>query len=157
MPTSGGEGRKSRYEFSEVFAKHAFDIVQPDIVNVGGISEMFKVGHMANAYGVQFNPHFWGTGISLSATLHVAACLPSNPPSYVPEPYVNQTVMEFDRTPHPIRENLTDPIFDQVESHITVPTSPGLGIEVHDDVLNKYLQGSGPIVIDQPAKTAWGR
>jgi len=70
---------------------------------------------------------------------------------------VNQTVMEFDRTPHPIRENLTDPIFDQVDSHITVPTSPGLGIEVHDDVLKKYLQGDGPIVVDQAATTAWGR
>ena len=70
----------------ELLAHHAFDIIQPDIVHVGGISEMFKVGHMSNAYGVQFNPHFWGSGISLSATLHVAACLPSNPPSYVPEP-----------------------------------------------------------------------
>ena len=157
MPTSGGESRKSRYEFSELLAQHAFDIIQPDIVNGGGISEMFKVGHMSNAYGVQFNPHFWGSGISLSATLHVAACLPSNPPSYVPEPYVNQTVMEFDRTPHPIRESLTDPIFDQVESHISVPTSPGLGIEVQPDVLDRYLQGGEPIVVDQAASTAWGR
>ncbi|HIF12760.1 MAG TPA: mandelate racemase/muconate lactonizing enzyme family protein [Dehalococcoidia bacterium] len=157
MPTSGGESRQTRYEFSDLFAKHVFDIVQPDIVNVGGISEMFKVGHMANAYGVQFNPHFWGSGISLAATLHVAACLPSNPPSFTAEPYVNQTVMEFDRTPHPIRENLTEPIFDQVDSHIAVPTSPGLGIEVHDDVLKKYLQGDGPIVVDQAATTAWGR
>ncbi len=146
IPISGGESLKSRYEFAGRFAKRVFDIVQPDIVNVGGISEMFKVGHMANAYGVHFNPHFWGTGISLSATLHVAATLPSNPPSDYPEPYVNQTVMEFDRTPHPIRENLTDPIFDQQDSHIAVPTAPGLGVEVHEDVLRRFLAGEVIVV-----------
>ena len=139
MPIAGGESLKSRYEFAERLASHMFDIIQPDIVGAGGVSEMFKLGHMANAFGVHFNPHFWGTGISLSATLHVVACLPSNPPSDCPEPYINQSVMEFDRTPHPIRENLTDPIFDQVDSHIPVPTTPGIGVEVIEEEARRFL------------------
>lgn len=139
MPIAGGESLKSRYEFAERLACHMFDIIQPDIVGAGGVSEMFKLGHMANAFGVHFNPHFWGTGISLSATLHVVACLPSNPPSDCPEPYINQSVMEFDRTPHPIRENLTDPIFDQVDSHIPVPTTPGIGVEVIEEEARRFL------------------
>jgi D-galactarolactone cycloisomerase len=146
IPISGGESLKSRYEFADRFARRVFDIVQPDIVSVGGISEMFKVAHMANAYGIQFNPHFWGTGISLAATLHVAATFPLNPPSACPEPYVNQTVVELDRTPHPIRESLTYPIFEQHDSHIAVPTSPGLGVEVHGDVLQQFLVGQATVV-----------
>ena len=101
LPIAGGESLKSRYEFANRLADRVFDIIQPDIVNAGGVSEMFKIGHMANAFGVHFHPHFWGTGISLSATLHVVACLPSNPPSDCPEPYINQSVVEFD--PRPIR------------------------------------------------------
>ena len=57
--------------------------------------------------------------------------------------------MEFDRTPHPIRENLTDPIFDQVDSHIAVPTTPGLGMEVIEAEAHRFLAGglSSPIRI----------
>ena len=47
--------------------------------------------------------------------------------------------MEFDRTPHLIRENLTDPIFDQVNSHIAVPRVPGLGMEVIESEARRFL------------------
>ncbi|MCH8223317.1 MAG: mandelate racemase/muconate lactonizing enzyme family protein [Chloroflexi bacterium] len=147
MPISGGESLKTRHEFAGRLANRVFDIIQPDIAHAGGISEMHKIGHMANAFGVSFNPHFWGTGISLAATLHVAACLPSNPPSVAPQPYVNQSVMEFDRTPHPIRENLTDPIFDQENSEIAVPTAPGLGVDVIEDQIERFAVDGSKVVV----------
>ena len=139
---------KSRYEFANRLADRVFDIIQPDIVNAGGVSEMFKIGHMANAFGVHFHPHFWGTGISLSATLHVVACLPSNPPSDCPEPYINQSVVEFD--PRPIRfGRISPPVFDQENSHIAVPASPGLGIDVIEAEAHRFLADglSSPIRI----------
>jgi len=147
MPISGGESLSTRYEFASRLADRTFDIIQPDIVHGGGISEMHKTANMANAFGVQFNPHFWGTGISLAATLHVCATLPSNPHSMAPQPYVNESVMEFDRTPHPIRENLTDPIFDQTDSHISVPTAPGLGVEVIESELKRFQTGAEKVVV----------
>ena len=147
MPISGGESLSTRYEFARRLADRTFDIIQPDIVHGGGISEMHKTANMANAFGVQFNPHFWGTGISLAATLHVCATLPSNPHSMAPQPYVNESVMEFDRTPHPIRENLTDPIFDQTDSHISVPTAPGLGVEVIESELKRFQTGAEKVVV----------
>jgi D-galactarolactone cycloisomerase len=147
MPISGGESLSTRYEFARRLADRTFDIIQPDIVHGGGISEMVKTAHMANAFGVQFNPHFWGTGISLAATLHVCATLQSNPHSVAPQPYINESVMEFDRTPHPIRENLTDPIFDQTDSHITVPTAPGLGVDVIESELKRFQAGAEKVVV----------
>ena len=147
MPVAGGESLKTRHEFASRLANRVFDIIQPDIAHAGGVSEMHKIGHMANAFGVSFNPHFWGTGISLAATLHVAACLPSNPPSVAPQPYVNESVVEFDRTPHPIRENLTDPIFDQENSEITVPTAPGLGVDVIEDQLERFAVDGSKVVV----------
>jgi len=147
MPISGGESLSTRYEFAQRLADHTFDIIQPDIVHGGGVSEMVKTANMANAFGVQFNPHFWGTGISLAATLHVCATLPSNPHSVAPQPYINESVMEFDRTPHPIRENLTDPIFNQTDSHITVPNSPGLGVDVIPSELKRFQTSPEKVVV----------
>ena len=147
MPISGGESLSTRYEFARRLADRTFDIIQPDIIHGGGVSEMVKTAGMANAFGIQFNPHFWGTGISLAATLHVCATLPSNPHSVAPQPYVNESVMEFDRTPHPIRENLTDPIFDQTDSHITVPTAPGLGVDVIPSELKRFQTGPEKVVV----------
>lgn len=146
IPISGGESLRARYEFAGRLATGVFDVIQPDIVHVGGVSELHKVGHMANAFRIPMHPHFWGTGISLAATLHVMTTMPLNPPAVHVAPYVNEPVMEFDRTPHPIRETLTDPVFDQQDSSIAVPTSAGLGVEVQGEVLDRFLVGEPTIV-----------
>lgn len=70
IPISGAESLSTRWELAPRIANRTFDIVQPDICGVGGISEMHHVGLMAQTFGVKFNPHFWGTGISFAAALH---------------------------------------------------------------------------------------
>ncbi len=143
---SGGEGLKTRHEFAPRLANRVFDIVQPDIAVAGGISEMQVIGQMANAHGVKMHPHFWGTGISFAASLHLCATLPFTPPKLVPEPYVNEPVLEFDRTPHPVRENITAG-FTVEQSRVKVPHAPGLGVEVNMDAVDRFTEG-GVSVID---------
>ena len=135
MAIAGGENLRTRYEFSEYLARRAYDIVQPDVTNVGGISEMRNVVALANSFGIQVNPHLWGSPIMIAATLHLAASIPPCPPSRDPEPYVQEPVMEFDRTPSAIRETLVREPFDQVDGFVAVPTGPGLGIEVDEKAL----------------------
>jgi D-galactarolactone cycloisomerase len=140
VPISGGEGLRTRHEFAPRLARRVFDIVQPDVVNVGGISELALVGRMANSFGILMNPHFWGTGISFAASLHVCACHPPTPPSTTPEPYASEPVLEFDQTPHPVRRDLT-PGFAVEASRIAVPKGPGLGVEVDEGALARYTEG----------------
>ena len=45
MAIAGGENLRTRYEFSQFLARRAYDIAQPDVVNVGGITEMPKRRH----------------------------------------------------------------------------------------------------------------
>ena len=135
MAISGGENLRTRYEFSDFLARRAYDIVQPDVMNVGGITEMRAVAMTANAMGVQVNPHVWGSPIMIAASLHLASTLPPCPPARDPQPYVQEPVMEFDRTPSRIREGLAKQAFDQVDGYLHVPTGPGLGIEIDEDVL----------------------
>lgn len=141
IPVSGGESLATRWEFAPRFAERTFDIVQPDICGVGGPSEMHRVGLMAQAFGIKFNPHFWGTGISFAAALHALALQPISQIGQTNIPYQNESVLEFDQTPHPVREKLTEPFFTQKNSRVDVPTTPGLGIKVDETVLERFTFG----------------
>jgi D-galactarolactone cycloisomerase len=137
MAIAGGENLRTRYEYKDFFARGAYNIVQPDVTLVGGITEMRNVASAANSFGIQVNPHVWGSPIMIAATLHVAATLPPCPPALNPEAYVQEPVMEFDQTPSTIREQLCSRPFAQADGFVGVPTGPGLGIEVDEEVVNR--------------------
>ncbi len=146
MATSGGESASTRREVGRLLKRRIFDIIQPEIVNVGGISELKLSASMAEAFNVRFVPHFWNTAISFSAILHTLATVAQSPPADPKEPYVNEPVTEFDQTPHPIRANLTDPVFKQTDSHVKVPDKPGLGVEVDEEALAHFSDGDVVVV-----------
>lgn len=137
MAIAGGEGLRTRYEFKDMIGRRAFDIAQPDVGNVGGITEMSRVATLANSFGIQVNPHVWGSPIMIAASLHLSATLPPCPPARNPLPYQQEPVMEFDRTPNAIRETLCPQPFDQVDGFVAVPTKPGLGVEIDEAALER--------------------
>ncbi len=137
MPVAGGENLRTRYEFNDFFARRAYDIAQPDVVNAGGITEMRNIAMNANSYGILVNPHVWGSPVMIAASLHLASTIPPCPPAYEPRPYEQEPVMEFDRTPSGIREGITAEPFDQQDGFITVPTAPGLGVEIDEDAVRR--------------------
>lgn len=142
IPTSGGESMRTRRDGAQMMRERVYDILQPEICAVGGTSELKFVAGMAEAFNIRFVPHFWGTGISFASILHVLSTVPAFPPAAVSEPYVNEVVSEFDQTPHPIREVLTEPFFRQDgNSRVDVPTAPGLGVEVNEDALSALQDG----------------
>ena len=140
MAIAGGENLRTRYEFKPYLTRRAYDIVQPDIMHCGGITEMQRICAMANACGIQVNPHVWGSPVMIAATLHLAATLPPCPPAHNAQPYMQEPVMEFDRTPSAIRQKLCTVPFDQEDSFVRVPTGPGLGIEVDEEVVERLRQ-----------------
>ncbi len=137
MAIAGGENLRTRFEFKDYLSRRAYDIVQPDIMHCGGLTEMARICAMANAHGIQVNPHVWGSPVMVAASLHLAATLPPCPPARQPLPYAQEPVMEFDRTPSAIREELSAAPFAQQDSFIDVPTGPGLGIEINEDKLRE--------------------
>ena len=140
MAIAGGENLRTRYEFKPYLTLRAYDIVQPDIMHCGGITEMQRICAMANSCGIQINPHVWGSPVMIAATLHLAATLPPCPPAHNTQPYMQEPVMEFDRTPSAIRQELCAVPFDQEDSFVRVPTGPGLGIEVDEEVVERLRQ-----------------
>jgi L-alanine-DL-glutamate epimerase-like enolase superfamily enzyme len=73
VPIAGGEVLTRRQSFAPWLENRAFDIVQPDVTKVGGISEERRIAWMAEENGVRFIPHGWNTALGLAADLHLAS------------------------------------------------------------------------------------
>jgi len=137
IPIAGGEAEFTRWGFRRPIADRAIDILQPDVCAAGGISECKKIADMANAFGVRVNPHVWGTGVALAASLQLIATLPDNPPGLHPTP----PLLEFDQSEHPIRMAvLTEPI-EQKNGWVQIPAGPGLGIETDRAAVDRFRIG----------------
>jgi D-galactarolactone cycloisomerase len=135
IPIAGGECEFTRYGFRDQLVARAVDIVQPDTCAAGGLTECKKIADMSEAFGVRYNPHVWGTGIAIAASLQLLAVLPSHTPASLAP---LEPLLEFDRTEHPIRQAiLTEPI-EHERGVVRVPDGPGLGIEVDRKALARF-------------------
>ncbi|QPF82340.1 mandelate racemase/muconate lactonizing enzyme family protein [Bradyrhizobium genosp. L] len=138
IPIAGGECEYTRLGFRDLLASRAIDIIQPDICATGGLSECKKIADMAEAFGVRINPHVWGTGIAIAASLHWLAVLPPHtPPSLAPA----APILEFDRTEHPIRQAVLRQPIEHAGGLVRVPDGPGLGIEIDRAALARFAVG----------------
>ena len=75
VPIAGGEVLTRRQSFMPWLARGAFDIVQPDVTKVGGISEQRRIAWMAYDFGVKYIGHGWNTALGVAADLQLAAAL----------------------------------------------------------------------------------
>lgn len=138
IPIAGGECEYARFGFRELISRRAVDILQPDTCRIGGLSEAKKIAALASAWDIPYFPHVWGTPVAMAAALHLLAALPDTPACRKPLPFLQVPVLEFDRTPHPIREEIAmEPILPE-GGWVKVPTAPGLGIEIREDILERY-------------------
>ena len=80
VPIAGGEVLTRRQSFAPWLQAGAFDIVQPDVTKVGGISEERRIGWMAEENGVRFIPHGWNTALGLAADLQLASASEAHRP-----------------------------------------------------------------------------
>lgn len=135
IPIAGGECEYLRFGFLYLFQQQCVDIAQPDICAAGGITEVKRIADMAYTFGVDLVPHTWGTGIAISAALHLVAN------SDMPGSRLNnaEALLELDRTENPLRDELVQPTFSPHNGRLQVPNEPGLGVNVDEDALKKYL------------------
>ena len=137
IPVAGGEASFGRYGFRDMLLRRSVDILQPDVAAAGGISECKKIFDMASAFGVRCNPHVWGTGITIAASLQLLAVVPDVPPGLFPV----APMLEFDCTDHPIRQAVLTRPLEPVAGRIDIPDAPGLGVEIDRQALERFSVG----------------
>lgn len=127
MPVAGYESEIGLFGFREFIINQAVDIVQPDVIWSGGITECRKIAALAYAFNLPVNPHIFSSAVSLAANMHFLASLN------------NGGILEFDQNVYPLRDELTvEPITINRDGFVYLPEKPGLGIELNEEIVKKY-------------------
>jgi D-galactarolactone cycloisomerase len=95
VPIAAGENYYTRFEFRDILVKRAVNIVQPDIIHAGGITETKKIADMASAWNVPLAPHIHAT-VGVAASIHLLTATrirwpPSTSPAAVPTSCVRRS------------------------------------------------------------------
>ncbi len=126
VPIAGGEVLTRRQAFQSWLEARAFDIVQPDVTKVGGISEERRIAWMAQEHGVRFIPHGWNTAVGLAADLQLASAFPGT------------NFVEY-LTGSPFIDDLAVGSWQlDADGMLDIPVQPGLGLELDQDALKRY-------------------
>jgi len=127
VPVSSGEQEHTRWQFRDLIQIGNPDILQPDIVMAGGITESRRIYDLATAFNKPTMPHCPSAGISSAASLHLYST------------YVNATrPHEYQVWDPAILDLFTNPILPK-DGFVTLPTGPGLGLELDERALERLL------------------
>ena len=143
-------------QFYTLAAGGGVNIFQPEPMSLGGIGPTLAVAGLAQAHGSFIAPHQSGGPVATAVCLQLAACVP------------NFLIQEhFDPFNDPWTQDLVTwrPAIDPVNGHLSLPTAPGLGLDLHLEVvrahpydpkayLNVHQEGWEKRLGQQPAKGA---
>jgi L-alanine-DL-glutamate epimerase-like enolase superfamily enzyme len=131
LTIAAGEQDVTRWGFRELIERGRVDLVQPDVTRCGGITETLRIATLAAERGVATVPHAWKSGIIKAASLHVNAVLP------------DALYQEYCVAETPINTALTvERLPIEADGCVAVPTAPGIGVTLDEDVLASLRVGS---------------
>jgi galactonate dehydratase len=122
IPIATGESLYTKFPFAQIVEAHAADVLQPDIANAGGITELKKIAIIAEAKHITMAPHNVCSPVGAQAELHLDASL------------INFEIQEYHAefyTEHYF--TVCDGFPRQVDGYVTLPDAPGLGLELVED------------------------
>ena len=119
--------------FQALIENRAVDIIQPDPETSGALLETKRIADNASRHGIPTVLHFAGSPVGCMASVHLAATLKDfvvMENHAVDIPWWQDLVIG---TPKPIIQN----------GHIAVPDTPGLGVELNEEVARQHLRYPG--------------
>ena len=129
---AAGEGEFTVAGFRTFLEAGLLDVVQPDIARAGGFTGCRRIAALADAYNVAVAPHTGASGpVCIAASLHFAAATP------------RFLVFEHMYIHNPLHEILAQPLPQPKSGMIAVPTAPGLGVELNEAAVKRFLR-AGP-------------
>ncbi|MBV9326548.1 MAG: mandelate racemase/muconate lactonizing enzyme family protein [Chloroflexi bacterium] len=117
MPIAAGEYQYGIVPFRHMLEARSVDVVMIDLLRVGGITQWLKVAGMAQAFNRPVVSH-----LIPEIHLHLMSAIP-NALTVEYMPWTYRLWKEFPQV---------------VDGHLTVPSTPGLGLEFNQDTLSKF-------------------
>lgn len=123
-----GENQYTRFEFMELFARQAVDVIMPDLAKAGGIAEAKRIADLADVHYIPIAPHNVSSPLGMMASCHVMASVP------------NFLFLEFHARDIPWWNDLCDGDKPFVHNgKMTVSERPGIGVELNDEVARRLV------------------
>ena len=133
-PISSGENYYLRYGFREALETGGLDIIAPDIQKAGGLLEARKIADLADTHYTAVAPHCIASPVGTLASAHVCAAI------------ANFLALEWHGMSVPfwgeMVTGLDGPVIE--DGYITVPDSPGIGVELNEEVARRYVREGEP-------------
>lgn len=127
IPVAGYESETGLGGFRDLIERRAVDIVQPDVIWTGGITECRRVAALALAHRLPVIPHVFSSALATIANMHFIASIP------------NGGLLEFDQNPNPLRSALfTEPVEVAPNGTVRLPERPGLGVTLDRATVDRY-------------------
>jgi L-alanine-DL-glutamate epimerase-like enolase superfamily enzyme len=121
-----GENLYTTHGFEPLLAGGGCDYAMPDILRCGGLEQARQICAACAQHGVIASPHNFSSGVGLAATLHLMAALPQT------------EWLEFDPTGTAVYEELFIERLVVERGHVRVPETPGLGVRLTGEIVDKY-------------------
>lgn len=124
VPLAMGENATGVLDFRKMVAAGATDFVQPSVVKIGGLTNLWQVATEAEKAGVNCTPHAFFFGPGYLATLHAIAC--KQQPGVLERLFADVAYVAYSKTV-PDRGGGVD-----------VPEAPGLGADPETELLERF-------------------
>lgn len=137
VPLAAGENHFTRFEFNQLIADGAVQVMQPDLSKAGGITEVMRIAAMASAEKLAIHPHTLASGLNMAASLHVLSAIDNS--GYFEADVAKENL---------VRDSLTSrtDVLD-AQGCVRPPDRPGLGIEVDEKFLAAHPLIDGPAYV----------
>jgi L-alanine-DL-glutamate epimerase-like enolase superfamily enzyme len=143
VPLAAGEHEHTEAGFLDLLEGPAVDFLQADIVCQGGYAMGRRLFTELEKTETRFAFHSWGTLLEIIAAAHIGICWPEHIVEWLEYPLyrkLGQSIMyEF-----PLAEEILKEPLQIIDGDLIVPRTPGLGVEVNEDVISKYPWIPGP-------------
>lgn len=139
MLVAGGQSLPWPEAFLPLLEARGLHLVQPTVSAVGGIAEAVRLAGISEAFGIRYSPHHWGIGVLMAASVHLRAIADAGRPA---SPFPDWQWVGFDATANPLASIVTDAPTPANDGFVAVPQGPGLGVEVDEALLQRFVTGS---------------
>ena len=130
LDVTGGEQDWDLATWKRMIELRAVDIVQPDVMYLGGLSRTLEVVAMAEAAGLPVTPHSANLSLVTICTMHLLGAIPN------PGKYLEFSIEGWDYYPWQKGLFISDP-FAIENGTARIPDGPGWGVEINPDWLEK--------------------